>query len=275
MENKNRVNLNNMLDNLYCEVYESTNNCTVLWNYNTYKIVETIYKTKGKEIKKVDNTENSADFNYIQLLPSCIKEFEKEIEQNVYSLFGTDKVEYLQSIYEDYDNRIVNIKSGIELLTSLKQIHKNGRVVRDRDKIYPIQEQCLSKFLIRLKKKYQTYLFKTKMDENKPQLTISEIALKQFFIYKYENGKEINKINAKTFFKNTSYETSARLIKWYKDFKDDSNRLSYNTNKREDTKSLNTHIERYEHILPELKANYPKAFKAAEEELKTLQLKKK
>ena len=40
MENKNRVNLNNMLDNLYCEVYESTNNCTVLWNYNTYKIVD-------------------------------------------------------------------------------------------------------------------------------------------------------------------------------------------------------------------------------------------
>ncbi len=115
---------------------------------------------------------------------------------------------------------------------------------------------------------------KTEIGQSKiKQLTIREIALRQFFIYKYEKGKEIVKGNAKEFFEGTTHETTGRLIKWFNEYKKDTNRLGFNSNSgRTDTKQLNGQIGRYKNILPTL-INFSTAYSKAKKELEELEAK--
>jgi hypothetical protein len=158
IKSKYRINLNNMLDYFYCEVTEPGGSFTEKWNYNTYELLETISTKEGKEIRKIENTGNSAESNYFQLLSSCIILFQNEIDQNVYSMFEKERIEYLKEIHESYNDRIQSINEIISILTAAKLENKRITVLRDRDKIHPIQVRFLTKFLDEFKRKYEKYL---------------------------------------------------------------------------------------------------------------------
>jgi hypothetical protein len=118
-----------------------------------------------------------------------------------------------------------------------------------------------------LNKKIIDYLTKKQKKDNEPN-KITEIALKQYYIFQFENGKAINNVNAIEFFQGTPFKSTNKLVTRFKEFKDETNRINFiSTNNRTDTKLFNEQLKRFEKILPQLKdENYIKAYNAANKE---------
>ncbi|HEX5002293.1 MAG TPA: hypothetical protein VFW78_07335, partial [Bacteroidia bacterium] len=94
-------------------------------------------------------------------------------------------------------------------------------------------------------------------------LSLSEIALMQVFIHDYENGHPINNSNAHAFLKGTNFKSTRKLIEHFNRFQKTNERVNAG---RYDKRSFRIHCLRYQHIIPLLELNYPKAAAAANDE---------
>jgi hypothetical protein len=139
-------------------------------DFNFYTSLTTYYPTKREYIVN-DNFEE----HYKSFLEACFSKFKIEIMNNLTYQLKSGKIDYLQSIYEEfYRIMSIELKYGIYSLECLWNQESFGNIW---NKLLPVRRKEISKFLEYLKLYYPQYLEKKFIErlednENKKPKTI-------------------------------------------------------------------------------------------------------